>query len=222
MDASVPAGKFIGSNVVIAARLSNPKGRDSGWSNFKTISVESPLADPTNFHAASDAKGVALSWNASSPVQVRIFRKTEQQTQPALLATATDNNYIDISAEYGKNYQYSIQAFRGVIESNTIGPQAITPIDTFPPAVPPGLTASAGIGSIELAWTRNTESDFKEYRVFRSEEGGAFAEIARGLDAPVYSDRMLQTGKRYRYQVAAADQGGHLSAPCAPVEIIAP
>jgi fibronectin type 3 domain-containing protein len=88
--------------------------------------------------------------------------------------------------------------------------------------VPSGLTASIGIGAVELAWTRNTESDFKEYRVLRSEEGGPFVEVARGLDAPIYSDRAIQTGKHYRYQVLAVDEGGRPSAPCEPVEIIAP
>ena len=71
------------------------------------------------------------------------------------------------------------------------------------------MTASIGIGAVELAWNRNTESSFKEYRVSRAEEGGPFAEIARGLDAPVYSDHNIQTGKHYRYQVVAVDQDGH-------------
>jgi len=219
--AAIPVSKFTGE-VVVAVRVTNPKGRDAGWSAPKVFNVQPPLADPTNFHVAADPKGVALTWNASSPSEFRIFRKTEQQAQPVLLATATETNYIDISAEYGKTYQYSMQAVRDNIESNIIGPQTITPIDIFPPAVPSGLTASSGIGSVELAWNRNTESDFKEYRVLRSEEGGPFVEIARRLDAPAYSDRAIQAGKHYRYQIVAVDQDGHVSAPCAPVEITGP
>ena len=42
----------------------------------------------------------------------------------------------DISAEYGKAYQYSVQGLRGKVESDVAGPQTITPIDKFPPAVP--------------------------------------------------------------------------------------
>jgi hypothetical protein len=222
VQAMVPVSKFVGKEVIAAVRLSNPKGRDSGWSDFKTFEVKPPLADPTNFHVAADPKGVALTWSAPAPAQFRIFRKTEQQPKPVLLATATEPNYVDISADYGKTYQYSIQAIRDNIESNVVGPETITPIDTFPPAVPSGLTASIGIGAVELAWTRNTESDFKEYRVLRSEEGGPFVEIVRGLDAPIYSDHAVQSGKHYRYQVLAVDEGGRASAPCEPVEIIAP
>ena len=222
VEAMIPVSKFIGKEVVAGVRVSNPKGKNDGWSNFKTLSVQPPLPDPTNFHAAADPKGVALTWNASGPSEFRIFRKTEQEQKPVLLATATEPNYIDISAEFGKTYQYSIQAVRDNIESNRVGPETITPLDKFPPAVPTGLTASIGIGTIELAWNRNTESDFKEYRVLRSEENGPFAEIARGLDAPVYSDHAVQSGKRYRYEVSAVAQNGYASVPCAPVSIVAP
>ena len=214
--------KFVGSEVVVAVRVTNPKGRDAGWSDLKTFEVKPPLADPTNFHVAADPKGVALTWSASGPSQFRIFRKTEQQQKPVLLATATEPNYVDISAEFGKTYQYSIQAVRDNVESNVVGPETITPVDIFPPAVPSGLTASIGIGAVELAWNRNTEADFKEYRVLRSEEGGPFVEIARGLDAPVYSDHAIQSGKHYRYEVLAVAQNDRPSAPCAPVEITAP
>ena len=76
---------------------------------------------------------------------------------------------------------YSIQAIRDNIESNVVGPKSITPLDTFTPAVPSALTASVGIGAVELAWSRNIEPNFKEYRVLRSEESGPFVEIAHGL-----------------------------------------
>jgi hypothetical protein len=222
VQAMVPVSKFAGSEVVVAVRVTNPKGKDPGWSDPKIFDVKPPLADPTNFHVAADPKGVALTWSAAAPSQFRILRKSEQQQKPVLLATATEPNYVDISAEFGKTYQYSVQAVRDKVESNVVGPETITPINDFPPSVPSGLTASVGIGAIELAWNRNTESDFKEYRVLRAEEGGPFVEIAHGLDAPIYSDHTVQNGKRYRYEVAAVAENGRVSAPSEPVVIIAP
>ncbi len=222
VHAEFPIAKFIDQDVVVAVRVTNPKGRDAGWSDLKTLHVEPPLATPADFHVAATAKGVALTWRAAAPGEFRIFRKTEQQPRPILLATATESPYVDISAEYGKTYQYSVQGVRGKVESEVAGPESITPVDTFAPEVPSGLTASVGLGAVELAWTRNTEADFKEYRVFRSEEGGAFVEIARGLEAPTYSDHGIQSGKHYRYQVSAIDQIGNASVPSVPVEIVAP
>lgn len=220
--AMIPVGKFAGSEVVVAVRVSNPKGKDAGWSAPKTFDVRPPIADPTNFQVAADPKGVMLTWTQAARSDVRIYRKTEQQPMPVLLATATEPHYVDISTEFGKTYQYSIQAVNGDTESNLVGPETITPLDIFPPAVPSGLSASTGIGSVELAWNRATESTFKEYRVLRSEEGGAFAEIARGLDAPVYSDHNIQSGKHYRYEIVAVGQNGRASQPSTPVEITAP
>jgi hypothetical protein len=222
VQARIPASGFIGSEVVVAVRVLNAKGRDAGWSAPKTLAVEQPLANPTNFHAAADPKGVRLTWSATGPSQFRIYRKAEQQPAPVLLATATDTNYVDISAEFGKTYQYSVQAVRDKIESDLVGPETITPIDKFPPSVPSGLVVSVGIGTLELAWDRNTDPTFKEYRVLRSEQGGPFVEIARGLDAPAYSDHTVQTGKRYRYEVLSVGQNDLPSAPCAPVELTAP
>jgi hypothetical protein len=223
IHAVTPATKLIGNEVIVAVRISNTKGRDAGWSDFKIFSVQPPVADPTNFRVASDPKGVALSWSASAPSQFRIYRQTEQQPQPVLLATTMDPNYVDISAEFGKSYRYSLEAVRtDNIESNLIGPETITPLDIFAPAVPANLTVSIGLGSLELAWNRNTEATFKEYRVLRSEEGGAFVEIARGLDAPVYSDHAIQSGKHYRYEVLSVGENGMASMPCPPVEMTAP
>jgi hypothetical protein len=221
VHATFPVANWVDKDVIVAVRVTNPKGHDAGWSDFKTFHVEQPLATPADFHVAATAKGVELTWRASGISEFRIFRKTELQPRPMLLATATESPYVDISAEYGKTYQYIVQGVRSMVESNVAGPETITPVDTFAPEVPTGLTASVGLGAVELAWTRNTESDFKEYRIFRSEEGGPFVEIARGLDAPTYSDHGVQSGKRYRYQVSAVDQIGNAGVPSAPVEITA-
>jgi hypothetical protein len=221
VHAAFPVAAFIDKDVVVAVRLTNPKGRDAGWSDFKTLHVEQPLATPADFRVMATAKGVQLSWRAAGIGEFRIYRKTDQQIRPILLATATESPYVDISAEYGKTYQYSLQGARGKVESDVAGPASITPVDTFEPEVPSGLTASAGLGAVELAWTRNTESDFKEYRILRSDEGGPFVEIAHGLEAPAYSDSTVQSGKHYRYEVSAIDEIGNQSVPSAPVEITA-
>jgi hypothetical protein len=222
IEASIPVGKFTGSEVAVAVRVTNSKGKDAGWSAPKVFMVRMPLADPTNFRVVADPKGVALSWTEAEKAEFHIFRKTEQQTRPVQLATTMEDNYVDISAQFGKTYQYSLQAMQDNLESGMVGPVTITPVDIFPPAVPSGLMVSAGINTLELAWNRNTESDFKEYRVLRSVDGGPFAEVTRGLETPAYSDRMVQSGRRYRYEVESVDQDGHVSAPSAPVEMTAP
>jgi fibronectin type 3 domain-containing protein len=98
---------------------------------------------------------------------------------------------------------------------------SITPADDFPPAVPRGVMAVAGVGTIELAWERNVEDDFQGYNVYRSSEGAAFEKIAALIDAPAYSDRQIEAVRKYRYAVSAVDQTGNESRRSEPVEAAA-
>ena len=218
----IPAGRFLGKDLIIGVRIANAKGRFSDWSNLVTLAVDPPLATPANLKAEAAPQGVQLTWDGGSAAQFRIYRKTGDLNTPALLASSDQPSYVDATAETGKPYEYYVEALHDKAVSEIAGPVTITPQDIFPPAVPAGLTASAGVATVELAWERNTEPDFKEYRLFRAEGDGAFAPIAAGLDVPAYSDHAVESGKRYRYQLVAVDQNGNVSAPSNPVEVTVP
>jgi fibronectin type 3 domain-containing protein len=94
-------------------------------------------------------------------------------------------------------------------------------VDIFPPAVPEGLSAVPAPQSIELNWTRNTETDFMGYNIYRSVDNGPFRKIAPLMEFPAFSDSMIEAGKRYRYTVSAVDLTGNESAQTAPVEVTA-
>ena len=216
------AQEFVGKEILAAVRVGNSRGRMSEWSNVFAVNIETPLAKPSDFQARTSPDGVRLTWNAPNESSFHIFRKTDQEKEPALLATVDKPEYVDASVEYGKPYEYYVQGIHEKTESDAAGPAPVIPTDTFPPAVPSGLTASIGIGAIELAWERNTESDFKDYQVYRSEEDGPFVKIAESVEGPVYSDRKIESGKHYKYRITAADQTGNVSEPSQPIEIIAP
>jgi hypothetical protein len=218
----IPAGEFIGKEILARVRVGNTRSRMSEWSNFVVVNVETPLAKPADLQAQPSPDGVRLSWNAPNENSFRIFRRADQEREPSPVATTDKPEYVDTSTEYGKPYEYYVQGIHEKTESDVAGPAAITPKDIFAPAVPTGLTASAGIAAIELAWERNSEPDLKEYRVYRSEENGPFVQIADGLEGPSYSDRKIESGKHYKYRVAAVDQTGNPSDPSQPAEIIAP
>lgn len=222
VQASTPAAEFIGQLVVVAVRVGNARGRMSEWSSPVTLTIETPLATPTAVQAEAVAEGVRITWTAPNEDAFRIYRKAGQEKEATLLATSDKPEYVDTNTEYGKTYEYSVQATHDKAESEIAGPAPVTPIDKFAPRVPVGLTASAGVGTIELAWERNTEPDFKQYKVYRSEEGGPFVKIAEGLEGPNYSDRKVTPGKHYRYQITAEDQSTNESKPSDPVEAIVP
>jgi len=222
VDVPTLASQFVGKEVLVAVRVGNAKGRMSEWSNAASVNVEQPLATPAGFKAEPAPQGVRLTWNAANETAFRIYRKENQEKEPALLASADKPEYLDTTTDYGKTYEYYVQAIHDKTESETAGPASVSPKDVFPPSVPTGITASVGINSIELAWERNTESDFKQYRVYRSEEGGPFVKIAEGLEGPAYSDRQVASGKHYRYRITAEDQSGNESKPSEIIEATAP
>ncbi len=224
-----PARDWVGQEVIFSARLSNPRGRMSDWSNLVVLTIIPPLQQPAALQAAAVREGVRVAWRddqAAPGLAFRVLRKAPGQEQAEQAARVEAREWIDTSTDYGKSYEYSVEAVAKAgdkeAESDIAGPARITPRDTFPPAVPTGLAAIAGIGTIELAWDRNTEPDFRGYRVYRSLEGGTFERIADLVEAPSYSDKAVEAGKKYRYQVSAVDQAGNESERSAPAEITAP
>ncbi len=216
-----PAGKFAGQDIIVAVRISSPKGRFSHWSNLFALTVVPLLAVPSSFSVENVAKGVLLQWRAPEG-SFRIFRQEETETQPAQIGTSEKPEYLDTTTVYGKTYQYWVQAVEGKAESVMVGPKSITPKDVFPPAVPTQVSATPGLNAIELSWSRNEEPDFKCYRVYRALENGPFQLLADNVDAPNYSDHQVESHRRYRYAVVAVDQAGNESERSTIVEATAP
>ena len=141
-----------------------------------------------------------------------------QRKDSKVIATAGGSPHVDPEAKNGQEYEYRVQSFVGSAESEWSPYVKITPKDVFPPEVPAGLTALAGISTVELSWDPSTAEDLKAYRVYRSEDNGEFKVVA-DVDTPAYSDKQAQAGKLYRYAISSIDQTGNESAKSAPAEI---
>ncbi|HLJ44602.1 MAG TPA: hypothetical protein VKU01_01255 [Bryobacteraceae bacterium] len=206
----------IGQQIAVQVRLVNAKGKESEWSNQVVLNIQAPLATPSGLAAADTAQGTKLTWSAPGENHFRIFRDKAQ------IGESDAPEYVDKNIEYGKQYDYAVQGTKEGAESKVSETVPHSAKDTFAPAVPAGVNASPGINTIEVAWDRNTESDFKEYRVYRAVDDGQFVQVATGLAAPAYSDKDIQSGKRYRYAVSAIDQANNESERSAPAEVTAP
>ena len=206
-----PASPFVGRQVSVRVRVLNVHGRASEWSNEVKLEVVEPLTVPSKLAASAVPQGVVLRWESPRGKTFRVFRGKDQ------LTIADKPEWIDPQTAYGKTYEYSVQALLGAAESEIAGPVSITPEDKFPPAVPAGLQLIVGTGAVELVWDRNTESDLKGYRVYRSNDGGALQMIADAVETPSYSDKTVQSGKKYKYTVSAIDQKNNESAQTEPV-----
>ncbi len=219
-QARVDAAKFVGKIVVVGVRVHGPTGHDEGWSNLPLVEVAPPLAKPIGLEAKDAPDAVDLEWHATAP-EFRVFRKTPDTPEWMLLGTSMKPSYTDSAFDYGKIYQYYVQSIEKAgdkyAESEESEPIVFKPYDRFAPATPSGVSALAGAQTIELVWDRSTERDFASYRVYRNGQ-----KIAENLTAPAYSDKTVQPGMTYRYEVTALDTAGNESLKSAVAESVVP
>ncbi len=215
-----PAKDWVGREVTLTVRATGPKGKTSEWSNSALLPVGVPLPTPANLRTVAVPQGVRLTWSGP-PGHYWIFGALNDAA-PAKIAESGTAEYIDTTVDFGYPYKYFVQAVDGALRQSEISEVVgITPLDTFPPAVPAGLTGVAGVNAIELAWERNTESDFTGYHIYRSVDGGAFERVAGPIEAPTYSDRAVEADKKYAYAVTAIDNASNESARSMVVEVTA-
>ncbi len=210
----IPVADWAGKDITIAARAIGANGKDSGWSNFVNLTIVPTPPAPAGVRADAVPDGVKLSWQGE-PGEFHILRRAGEEKSFTAAATVKQNEWIDRAAETGTPYTYLVQrivpAGERVAESELSAPISITPRDTFPPAAPTGLRAIAAAQSIELTWEANTEPDLAGYRIYRAVGDGPFEKLADISQLPAYSDRAVEAGKTYRYQLTARDQAGNES-----------
>jgi hypothetical protein len=222
IESSFPAGDWVGKYVVIAVRTAQKDHRFSQWSNLIRIAIVDPPQTPT-IKAESDPKGIKLTIEpAQKDVQFRILRQGPNDPQPVQAGIAEGTEFIDTGAEYSVRYRYTAIAFSTVehanAESSVSAPAEITAIDHFPPSTPSNVSALASTNSIEVSWERSPEPDTEGYFIYRSVDGGAFVKQKSMVTVPAFSDKDVQPGKRYRYEVSAIDVRNNESKPSNPVE----
>ena len=211
---------WVGKSITLSVRVTGPKGKASDWSNPASLIVIPPLPPPSTPKPQNVAGGVELSWTGPGP-RYRIFR-AEADGQPAPLADTERSPYLDTSTSFGTRYRYMVQTIAADNQWSLVSGSAdITPTDAFPPAIPEGLSAVPTPRSIELSWTRNTETDFRGYNVSRSVDGAPFQKIVELVEAPAYSDAKIEPGKKYRYTVSAVDLTGNESEQSVSTEVTA-
>jgi predicted phage tail protein len=220
-----PVRGWVNQEVRFRVRVFSRQGRDSGWSDSVTLRVVAPLDTPSELKVEAVAQGVRLQWTgAASPAGTafRVWKRSGEEKTAAEAAMVAAREWVDADTRYGVLYDYSVQAVNksggANAESEIRGPVSITPVDTFPPAVPAGLTALAGAASIELTWDRDTEPDLAGYYLYRAAAGGEFARLGGLLETPAYSDREVKPAIRYRYAVSSVDRTGNESGRSGPVE----
>ena len=96
--------------------------------------------------------------------------------------------------------------------------------DTKAPPMPTGLTATVIGGAVQLSWNPVSAFDLDGYRLNRStSSSGPFTQVGSALVAgTAFTDRGVDPGVRYYYEVTAVDVRGHASMASGPVSVVVP
>ncbi len=215
-----------------AVRLVNLDDRPADLSNYASLTPLSTVAEPPlGLQANVTQTQVEITWqppaanlNGSQPANVlgyNLYRRTDQQLTKVNAQPLQEPRYIEKQFQFGTTYQYLVRALSlpragapvsETIESNASLPLTITPKDNFAPTAPTSITIASRGGLISLFWPANPEPDVVGYNIYRSEDEQAWSKITvRPITTITFSDKQVQIGKRYFYQIAAVDNAGNES-----------
>ncbi len=123
------------------------------------------------------------------------------ETQKETIATITKLNktaFTDETAENGKMYQYSVQAFND--EGETFETQSL---DIMRIETPEILSVKNGVGGIDLSWKKIDGVD--KYTIYREHKGAKTLIAEVSPDNPCeYTDETAVNGEKYKYAVVAS------------------
>ncbi len=164
-----------------------------------------PPAVPTGLTATAGNAQVGLSWNASSgATSYHVKRGTTSGGPYTQIGAPTTTSYSDTSVTNGTPYYYVVSAVNSAGESANSSQASATPV--APPAVPTGLTATAGNQQVSLSWTASAGAT--SYNVKRgTASGGPYTTVASPTTA-TYTDMGLTNGTPYYYVVSAVNSAG--------------
>jgi hypothetical protein len=141
---------------------------------------------------------------------------------------------LDTDAQGNFRYRAVVQRYRGAVPSTSETRELrVSPApDTTAPAVPTGLTATAGDGSVALDWADVSASDLRGYYVYyATSASGPWSQAnATPVTTSSYTASGLSNGTPYYFCVRSIDFNGNLSAcstsasatPAPPADTTAP
>jgi len=184
--------------------VSTSGGTSTSGGNSPTATVPSA---PTGLSATAGNQQVSLTWTASNGASSYHVKRGTQTGGPyTQVAAPTMASDTDTGLTNGTPYYYVVSAVSSAGESTNSSEVSATPSAGSLPAVPTGLTATAGNTQVTLSW--NASSGASSYRVKRgTTSGGPYTQVAAPT-ATGDTDTGLTNGTPYYYVVSAVNSVG--------------
>ena len=173
---------------------------------------------PQNLTAVGGDGQVDLAWDppeddGGSPLLAYLVYRGESSGGESLLAgVGLVTSWTDLTVTNGVTYYYQVYATNVIGTSPPSNEASATP---GPPATPPdapqGLSATAGDGRIDLAWSApgsDGGSPITNYKVYRGTSSGGESFLVELGDVLSYADSGLTNGQTYYYYVTAVNSVG--------------
>jgi hypothetical protein len=193
---------WVRHSVVYALKMTNRRGEAAGFSNIVVVQVQTVMPAPT-IRASFSEKSIAIEWTPLTDTKYRVYR------DGAPIGDIEGGQFSDPNFSFDHTYSYVVRTLSGngtvtaeSVDSNAV---TVTPLDTFPPAIPQGLRAIVTEGVAEISWSPNRELDLAGYNVYRN--GTKLND--KPMVSTVYRD--ATPGASPRYTVTSIDTHGNES-----------
>ena len=206
--------------VVTAVNTAGESGNSNQASATPNLSIP---AAPTGLTATSGNAQIALAWTASSgATSYNVKRATVSGGPYTTVASPTTAGYTNTGLTNGTTYYYVVTAVNGAGESGNSNQASATPaaVDTTPPTVPTGLTATSGPNTLQITlhWTASTDANSPiSYEVHRANTQNGTYTVIGTVTATAYTDTLTRSGRTRWYYLVAIDPAGNRSANSAKV-----
>jgi fibronectin type 3 domain-containing protein len=202
-----------GRTYVYRVRAFNAAG-NSPYSNTDAVTIpEATVPAAPRLEAQRVAlRAVRLAWtNVASETGYRVYRRVDGSDQPYTLLRTVGANVTSITdegLEVGKTYLYKVLAFNGAGNSPFSNVRSVAITETFRPAAPRELRATAVSPTrVDLTWL-DVRGD-TGYRIERR-LAGTDQWVKLGYSGPSvtrFSDTTAEPGRTYQYRVRAGGVG---------------
>ncbi|MDD1769776.1 MAG: fibronectin type III domain-containing protein, partial [Methanomassiliicoccales archaeon] len=206
-----------GTQYFYVVRAVNMVGSGPASNEASATATEPPTlpSAPRALSATARPRAVLLAWlppaldGGSAITGYMVYRGTSSGGESLRAILGPDLSFLDEGLNNGQTYYYQLSAINGVGEGQRSGEVSASPCTT--PAAPVLGPATAGNGSVSLAWAPPGDDGGRpvtNYMVYRGTAPGTEALLTVTENVLEYTDAPLDNGIACFYQVSAVNSVG--------------